>query len=212
LFFRKTYSKLMLGVNLFWLSFSWVVPLILAYLNSSSPLLFQGFPRYLGKGWEKMRACMCAVPPGAQDYDDHDRLNRKFPSSSFFLLAAATQQAFSRSFRLAWLGIGNLNHLFFQPELYRRPGELLIPFLFDENRGFASAGLGGAAVRCASFVPRRGARSNSDRAAPLVASATGFRLVKSFGIDRIAAPARAAGRGSVGSDGCSRLGSRPNTT
>jgi hypothetical protein len=44
LFFRRAYSKLMLGVKLFFLSFLsffLVVSLILAYLNSSSPLLFQ---------------------------------------------------------------------------------------------------------------------------------------------------------------------------
>src|SRR5262245_31727084 len=42
--------------------------------------------------------------------------------------------------------IGNLNHLFFWPELYRRIGEMSIAFLFDENPGFAIAGSGGAAV------------------------------------------------------------------
>lgn len=44
LFFGNSYSKLMLGVKLFFLSFLsffLVVSLILAYLNSSSPLLFQ---------------------------------------------------------------------------------------------------------------------------------------------------------------------------
>jgi len=42
--------------------------------------------------------------------------------------------------------IGNLNHLFFWPEQYRRTGELSIAFLFDENLVVASAGLIGAAV------------------------------------------------------------------
>jgi hypothetical protein len=40
--------------------------------------------------------------------------------------------------------IGNLNQLFFWPELYRRVGEMSIAFLFDENPGFAFAGSGGA--------------------------------------------------------------------
>jgi len=73
LFFRDTYSKLMLGVKLFSLSFLSVVSPILVHLSSPSPLLFQGFPRYSGKCWEKMRACMSAVPPSAQGYDDHSR-------------------------------------------------------------------------------------------------------------------------------------------
>ena len=44
MFFRRACSKLMLGIKLFFLSllsFLWVVSLILAYLNSSSPWLFQ---------------------------------------------------------------------------------------------------------------------------------------------------------------------------
>ena len=44
MFFRRAYSKLMLGIKLFFLSllsFFLVVSLILAYLNSSSPWLFQ---------------------------------------------------------------------------------------------------------------------------------------------------------------------------
>jgi hypothetical protein len=73
------------------------------------------------------------------------------------------------------LGIGNLNHLFFWSELYRRPGELSISFLFDENPGVASIGSGGAAVGGAQSVPDRAARSNSERRRRL-ALASGFRL------------------------------------
>src|SRR5262245_8550262 len=62
--------------------------------------------------------------------------------------------------------IGNLNHLFFWPELYRRIGEMSIAFLFNENPGFAFAGSGGAAVGEGREVFRIAARSNSERAAP----------------------------------------------
>jgi hypothetical protein len=40
--------------------------------------------------------------------------------------------------------IGNLDHLFFWPEVYRRIDEMSIAFVFDENPGFALAGSGGA--------------------------------------------------------------------
>ena len=44
-----------------------------------------------------------------------------------------------------------------------------ISFLFDKNRDFASAGLGGATVGGARFVRYRAARSDAERAAPSVA-------------------------------------------
>ena len=58
LFFRDTYSKLMLGVKLFSLSFLSVVLPILVHLNSSSALLLQGFPRYSGKCWESGQSAL----------------------------------------------------------------------------------------------------------------------------------------------------------
>src|SRR4029077_207629 len=79
------------------------------------------------------------------------------------------------------LGIGNLNNLFFWSELYRRPGELSISFLFDENPNVASVGSGGAL-----------------RAAPSACVGKRFRLLRLSGIDRLDAPAHGAGRGSVG--------------
>jgi hypothetical protein len=48
--------------------------------------------------------------------------------------------------------IGNLNHLFFWSELYRRTRELSISFLFDENPNVASASLGGVVVGGARSV------------------------------------------------------------
>jgi glycosyltransferase involved in cell wall biosynthesis len=97
--------------------------------------------------------------------------------------------------------IGILNHLFFWPEQYRRTGGMSIVFLFDENPDVASAG--SVAQRSVGrkvfqFAPL--ARNQSERLRRL-ALASGFRLVRSFGIDRSAALARVAGRGSVGPDG-----------
>ena len=57
----------------------------------------------------------------------------------------------------------------------------------------------GREVRERSFMAPL-ARTQSERRRRL-ALASGFRRVRSFGIDRIAAPAHAAGRGSVGPDG-----------
>ena len=67
-----------------------------------------------------------------------------------------------------------------------------ISFLFDENRGVASAGLGDAVVGGALSVPDR-TRSNSERAVPSASVRNRFRLLRSFGINRSAAPARGAG-------------------
>ena len=90
---------------------------------------------------------------------------------------------------------------FFWPEQYRRTGELSIVFLFEEYPGVASAGSGDAAVGGARSVPDRTARSNSERAAPSACVGNRFSALKLFGINRIAAPARAAGRGWAGPDG-----------
>ena len=75
--------------------------------------------------------------------------------------------------------IGNLNHLFFWPEPYRRTGELSIAFLFDENRGVASAGLGGAAVGSARSLPDRTACSDSERATPSACVGNRFEILDS---------------------------------
>ena len=96
--------------------------------------------------------------------------------------------------------IGNLNHLFFWPEQYRRTGELSISFLFDENPDVASAGSGSAAVGGARSVPDRAVRSNSERVAPSARVGNQVGALKLSGIDRIAAPAPSAGRGWAGPD------------
>ena len=62
--------------------------------------------------------------------------------------------------------IGNLNHLFFCPELYRRTREPSSARAFSENPGVALDGSGDAAVGSARLARRRGARSNSERPAP----------------------------------------------
>jgi hypothetical protein len=56
---------------------------------------------------------------------------------------------------------------------------LSISFLFDENRGVASAGLGDAAVGGALSVPDRTARSNSERAVSSANVGNRFRLLRS---------------------------------
>jgi hypothetical protein len=73
--------------------------------------------------------------------------------------------------------MGNLNHLFFWPEQYRRTGGMSIVFLFDENPDVASAG--SVAQRSVGrkvfqFAPL--ARNQSERLRRL-ALASGFRLV-----------------------------------
>jgi hypothetical protein len=76
-----------------------------------------------------------------------------------------------------------------------------ISFLFDKNPDFASAGSGSAAVgEREVFQITALAQTQSERLCRL-ALATGFRLLRLSGIDRIDAPAHAAGRGSVGRDG-----------
>jgi hypothetical protein len=97
--------------------------------------------------------------------------------------------------------MGNLNHLFFWPEQYRRTGGMSIVFLFDENPDVASAG--SAAQRSEArevcrITPL--ARTQSERRRRL-ALATGFRLLRLSGINRIAAQGSVAGRGWAGPDG-----------
>ena len=76
-----------------------------------------------------------------------------------------------------------------------------IPFLFDKNPLLYQAARpeSGREVRERCLIAPL-ARTQSERRRRL-ALASGFRLVRSFGIDRIAAPARAARCGSVGRDG-----------
>src|SRR4029077_13461178 len=80
---------------------------------------------------------------------------------------------------LAALCIGNLNHLFSGPSNSAGPGSCQFSFLFDENRGVASAGLGDAAVGGALSVPDRTARSNSERAVPSASVGNRFRFLRS---------------------------------
>ena len=90
---------------------------------------------------------------------------------------------------------------FFWPVQYRWTGELSIAFLFEEYPGVASAGSGDAAVGGARSVPDRTARSNPERAAPSACGGNQVWALKLFGINHIAAPARAAGRSWPGLDG-----------
>src|SRR5215831_3776718 len=57
---------------------------------------------------------------------------------------------------------------------------------------------GGAEIAGARVAGDRVARSNSERAAPSACVGKVIRLLRSFGINRLDAPAHAAGRGSVG--------------
>ena len=77
-----------------------------------------------------------------------------------------------------------------------------IVFLFEENPDVASASFSGAAVGGARSVPGYTAlaRTQSERRRRL-ALATGFRLLRLSGINRIAAQGSVAGRGWAGLDG-----------
>jgi hypothetical protein len=75
------------------------------------------------------------------------------------------------------------------------------PFVVDEKPAFVPGGLGGAAVGGARSVPYGAARSHSERAAPSARVGERVSALRLSGINRIAAPAHAAGRGSVGRDG-----------
>ena len=81
------------------------------------------------------------------------------------------------------------------------PGELSIPFLLDEKPTVVPVGSAGEQ----SGAPERFdmaplGRTQSERRRRL-ALASGFRLFRSFGIDRIGEPGHAAGRGRAGPDG-----------
>lgn len=96
----------------------------------------------------------------------------------------------------------NCNPPFFSDRSYiAQPVALSIVFPFDENRGSASAGLGGAAVGNARIVPDRAARSHLERAHPSARVGKWFELLRGSGIDRIAGPAPSGWVRSVGPDG-----------
>ena len=99
---------------------------------------------------------------------------------------------------------GHVHRKFKPPFSERRyiaePASMSIVGAISEICGFASVASGGAAVGNVRSVPDRAARSYSERAPPSARLGNGFRLVRLSGIDRIAAPAPSAGRGSVGPD------------
>ena len=76
-----------------------------------------------------------------------------------------------------------------------------IPFLLDEKPTVVRGGCGesGREARETSFIQML-ARTQSEQHRRF-ALASGFRLLRSFGLDRLDAPAHAAGRGSAGPDG-----------
>jgi len=80
------------------------------------------------------------------------------------------------------------------------PAELSIPFLLDEKSTIVP-GAWPESSREASerFLMETLGRTQSERPRRL-ALASGFALFRSFGIDRLDAPAHAAGRGLAGSD------------
>ena len=98
--------------------------------------------------------------------------------------------------------IGFLNDIFYDRSHIAGPGELSIPFLLDKNPTVVPVGSAGERLGGARKVVYGAARSNSERAAPAacvgrLVFGAGFRLLRSFGIDRLDAPAHAAGRGSA---------------
>ena len=76
-----------------------------------------------------------------------------------------------------------------------------IPFLLDEKPTVVPGGSAGERSIGARKVPYRAARSNLERAAPSACVGKQFRLLRSFGIDRLDEPGRAVGREWVGPDG-----------
>jgi hypothetical protein len=98
-------------------------------------------------------------------------------------------------------GIGFLNHLFYERSHIAGPGEVSIAFPLDEKRDVVPGGSGGersVGRKVFQFAPL--ARTQSERHRRL-ALAGGFRLLRSFGLDRLDAPGHTAGRGSAGPDG-----------
>ena len=99
--------------------------------------------------------------------------------------------------------IGFLNHLFFSMTGAISQDRESCQFLFCLMKNpllYRSARPESGREGRERFFMEPLARTQSERRRRL-ALASGFRLVRSFGIDRIAAPARAVGRGSTGPDG-----------
>jgi hypothetical protein len=97
--------------------------------------------------------------------------------------------------------IGFLNDLFYGRSHIAGPGESSIALLLDEKPAVVPVG----SRRERSGGTRRFLRApmamNSSERRRRRALAGGFRLLRSFGIDRLDAPGHAAERGSVGPDG-----------
>ena len=82
------------------------------------------------------------------------------------------------------------------------PREVSIPFVVDDEKpDVVPGGSAGERSGGARKVPYRVACSESERATPSACFGKWFSAVRLSGIDRLEAPAHAAGRGSAGADG-----------
>src|SRR5262245_23607955 len=102
--------------------------------------------------------------------------------------------------RRRWIGF--LNDLFYGRSYIVAPAELSISFLLDEKSTVVPVRLAGEQSGDKRKVSYGEAQSNSERAAPAACVGKRFSAVRLSGIDRLDAPAHAAGRGSAGPDDC----------
>src|ERR1700757_1598452 len=86
-----------------------------------------------------------------------------------------------------------------------------IPFLLDEKPTVVPVSSAGERSGGARSVRHGAARSNSERAAPSACVGRRFSAVRLCGIDRLDAPAHAAGRGSVGGLSAGSAATCPNS-
>src|SRR5262245_26003425 len=95
---------------------------------------------------------------------------------------------------------GFLNDLFCGRSYIAAPAGLSIPFLLDEKSTVVPVRLAGEQSGGKRKVSYGGLGRTQGERRRRLALAGGFRLLRSFGIDRLDAPAHAAGRGSAGPD------------
>src|SRR5215813_14540208 len=96
--------------------------------------------------------------------------------------------------------IGFLNDLFYGRSYIAAPAELSIPFLLDEKSTVVPVRLAGEQSEGKRKVSYGALGRTQSEWRRRLALAGGFRLLRSSGIDRLDAPAHAAGRGSAGPD------------